>query len=179
MLLRYTSELVGKQGSGPFQRRVSEPPVFLYQRDQTNPILLEGTVLRGYQRGRQLLGCPTANLSVEPYQQLLQSLDCGIYFGWASLQKKLPVYRTVVSVGWNPVFENDQKTIEAHLMADLEDFYGQHLSLLLLGFIRREFKFPSVPALEAAIAEDKWVAEKALELEDCIVCKSEWESTLG
>jgi hypothetical protein len=84
---KYIGDLVGKQGTGPFQRFVSDPPVFLYEKNHSHPIIFEGKVLRGYQRGRQLLGCPTANLSVEPYQQLLQSLDCGIYFGWAKLEK--------------------------------------------------------------------------------------------
>eukprot|EP00871_Galdieria_phlegrea_P004209 jgi/Galph1/478/GphlegSOOS_G5165.1 len=155
---QHIGELVGKHTSGPFRKQLLRPPVFLLE-DSEKPIFLEGSVLHGYQRGGKLLDCATANISSEHYQHLLESLECGIYFGWATLNRVPPVYKAVISIGWNPVFNNTEKSIEAHLLTTFKnDFYDQHLRLLILGFIRKEAKFPSVEVLKQAIAEDKQVA---------------------
>ena len=55
-----------------------------------------------------------------------ESLKTGIYFGKALLRGA--VYNTVVSVGWNPFYKNEKKTVEAHLIAKLDDFYGEEIS---------------------------------------------------
>lgn len=34
---------------------------------------------------------------------------CGIYLGWAGLRGR--VFKMVMSVGWNPYFDNDSKTV--------------------------------------------------------------------
>eukprot|EP00166_Cyanidium_caldarium_P000149 ctg_104.g90 len=183
---QHIGELVGKHTSGPFRKQLLRPPVFLLE-DSEKPIFLEGSVLHGYQRGGKLLDCATANISSEHYQHLLESLECGIYFGWATLNRYFimlvfyypdifprvpPVYKAVISIGWNPVFNNTEKSIEAHLLTTFKnDFYDQHLRLLILGFIRKEAKFPSVEVLKQAIAEDKQVAVEALDLEVCLSWK--------
>jgi hypothetical protein len=72
------------------------------------------------------------------------SLSTGIYFGYARLGGN--IYETVVSVGWNPYYKNERKTIEAHLLARMEDFYGEKLDVLLLGYLRDEMNFESLGA---------------------------------
>lgn len=72
-------------------------------------------------------------------------LNTGIYFGFAKLHNK--IYQTVVSVGWNPFYNNTKKTIEAHLLENLEDFYGEKLTLLLYGYLRQECNFKSLGIL--------------------------------
>lgn len=65
------------------------------------PILLKGAVVRGFGRGSKELGCPTANLPIEPYRELLEtSIATGIYYGWGSIRSI--VYKMVMSIGWNP-----------------------------------------------------------------------------
>ena len=59
-----------------------------------------------------------------------ESLKTGIYYGNALLRGK--VYNTVVSVGWNPFYKNVKKTVEAHLIAQLDDFYDEEISSKLL-----------------------------------------------
>lgn len=71
----------------------------------------------------------------------------------------------VMSIGWNPYFNNTEKTIEPWLLHDFtEDFYGEELRLIIVGYIRPEANFPSLESLVAKIHEDREVAEKALDL---------------
>ncbi|EYU27900.1 hypothetical protein MIMGU_mgv1a0086242mg, partial [Erythranthe guttata] len=86
------------------------------------------------------------------------------YFGWAGLAGR-GIYKMVMSVGWNPYFNNSEKTIEPWLLHDFdEDFYGEDLRLVIVGYIRPEANFPSLESLVAKIHEDKKIAEEALEL---------------
>lgn len=71
-----------------------------------------------------------------------EDLTTGIYFGWALLSGEY--HRMVVSVGWNPYYKNERKTVEAHLFATLNDFYGETLSVLLCGYLRNERGFNSL-----------------------------------
>ena len=51
-----------------------------------------------------------ANLSTELYTTLLSEHPSGVYFGWAGLPKR-GVFKMVMSIGWNPYFNNTEKTI--------------------------------------------------------------------
>jgi FAD synthase len=115
------------------------------------PLHLKGTVVTGFGRGSKLLQIPTANIYVDPDK--LSCYEIGIYYGWATLQGE--TYKMCVSIGWNPYFKNEQKTIEAHLLHEFEqDFYGETLELDVVGFIREERDFGSLDELKAAIMED-------------------------
>lgn len=53
-----------------------------------------------------------------------------------------------MSIGWNPYFHNSDKTIETWILHDFDkDFYGEELSLAIIGYIRPEASFPSVESL--------------------------------
>jgi FAD synthase len=79
-----------------------------HERAFTDPVLLEAEVIHGFKRGSKELGIPTANLSMDNLGDAGQSLQTGIYYGWARLNGE--VYSTVVSVGWNPFYQNTTKT---------------------------------------------------------------------
>ncbi|KVH89608.1 HAD-like domain-containing protein [Cynara cardunculus var. scolymus] len=100
------------------------------------PWHIGGPVIKGYGRGSKVLGIPTANLSVEGYATVLAEHPAGVYFGWAKLSNR-GVYKMVMSLGWNPYFNNTEKTIA---------------------------NFPSLESLVAKIHEDGKIAENALEL---------------
>jgi riboflavin kinase len=53
-------------------------------------------------------------------------------------------YNSVVSVGWNPFYKNEKKTVEAHLMSRLPDFYHKTLQVTVLGYLRPETNFKSL-----------------------------------
>ncbi|KAL8032704.1 hypothetical protein ABFX02_13G113600 [Erythranthe guttata] len=128
------------------------------------PWSIGGPVIKGFGRGSKVLGIPTANLSTEAYSDVLSEHPSGVYFGWAGLAGR-GIYKMVMSVGWNPYFNNSEKTIEPWLLHDFdEDFYGEDLRLVIVGYIRPEANFPSLESLVAKIHEDKKIAEEALEL---------------
>lgn len=138
-------------------------------------IRLRGKVDQGFGRGGKKLGFPTANLPSKLFQDALEDVETGVYFGWALLEgdtkgRNHP-HKAVVNVGYSPTFEgqeNPEKIVEAHLILDPEameppDFYGETMRLQLHGYIRPEMKFPSFPALIEQIASDRDDSREALE----------------
>ncbi|XLR10682.1 hypothetical protein S83_038620, partial [Arachis hypogaea] len=72
------------------------------------------------------------------YSDLLAEHPSGIYFGWAGLSSR-GVFKMVMSIGWNPYFDNKEKTIEPWILHKFdEDFYGKELWLIIVGYIRPE-----------------------------------------
>ncbi|KAJ8504824.1 hypothetical protein OPV22_005710 [Ensete ventricosum] len=128
------------------------------------PWYIGGPVIKGFGRGSKVLGIPTANLPAENFSPILSEHTSGVYFGWAGLSTR-GIYKMVMSIGWNPYFDNTEKTIEPWLLHDFgEDFYGEELRLAIVGYIRPEANFPSLESLIARIHEDGRIAEKALDL---------------
>lgn len=119
--------------------------------DEELPFFVMGTVVKGFGRGSKDLGCPTANIASHVVERV--SLSTGIYYGFAKLYDV--VYMMSCSLGYNPQYENTRKSLEVHLLPDtLEDFYGAELSIVILGKLREELKFPSLEALKIAIQND-------------------------
>ncbi|KAL8107886.1 hypothetical protein AgCh_024334 [Apium graveolens] len=105
-----------------------------------------------------------SNISAKNYSTELSEHPSGVYFGWAKLSTR-GVYKMVMSIGWNPYFNNTEKTIEPWLLHDFdEDFYGEELDLAIVGYIRPEANFSSLESLIEKIHEDRKIAEAALEL---------------
>lgn len=60
-------------------------------------------------------------------QGALSEAVSGVYCGWASIGNSATVYKTAMSIGWNPFYKNKQKTAEPWLLHDFDtDFYGEH-----------------------------------------------------
>ena len=69
----------------------------------------------------------------------------------------------VMSVGWNPVYGNDERSAEPWLLSDFDaPFYGEEIRLVACGYVRPEARFPSLEALVARIHEDAAAARAAL-----------------
>ena len=128
------------------------------------PVRLGGPVVKGFGRGSKMLGIPTANLDVTPLKLESDALAPGIYFGWAGLWgAQGGTYPMVMSIGWNPFFDNSSKTIEPWLLRDFpDDFYDQELRLVVLGYVRPEANFTTLEALVERIHEDARVAKAML-----------------
>ncbi len=112
------------------------------------PHRVEGVVVRGFQRGRSL-GFPTANL--EPPAQTAIPAD-GIYAGWlVSLDAggtETQVWPAALSVGTNPTFGDQDRTVEAHALdRDDLDLYGTHMAVDFVTRLRATVRFDSVEAL--------------------------------
>jgi len=134
------------------------------------PLTLEGPVVRGFGRGSRLLGFPTANIPPEPYEALLADLPLGVYYGWAvvSAPGLLPPHgdtphMMAMSIGLNPSFRNEAKTIEVHLLHQFDtDFYGANLKATVIGYLRPMMQFGSLAELKQAIQSDCEHAREAL-----------------
>lgn len=127
------------------------------------PLYIGGPVIKGFGRGSKILGIPTANLSADDLSSTIAQQPCGVYMGWAGLSTR-GIYKMVMNIGWNPYFGNTKKTIEPWLLHEFEeDFYGEELRLVIVGYIRPEANFPSLEALIEKIHEDRRIAEEALD----------------
>ncbi|KRK03075.1 putative riboflavin kinase [Drosophila yakuba] len=118
------------------------------------PLFAGGEIVRGFGRGSKELGIPTANFPLEVVKSLPESLPTGAYYGWANVDNG-PVHKMVLSVGWNPFYNNKEKSVETHMLHDFNcDLYGQILKICIVGYLRPERSFDSLEALIAAIRLD-------------------------
>lgn len=54
----------------------------------------------------------------------------GIYCGFAAIGSSKTIYRMCMSIGWNPFYKNEQKTVEPWILHTFQqDFYGKLPSL--------------------------------------------------
>jgi riboflavin kinase/FMN adenylyltransferase len=109
------------------------------------PFMLEGRVVEGDKRGREL-GFPTAN--VAPDDQLVVP-GHGVYAAFAN---GVPA---AVNVGTRPTFDSALGVlIETHLIDRSEDLYGKTLRVALVDRLRGEERFEDVDDLIAQMHRD-------------------------
>lgn len=109
---------------------------------------IEGTVVQGARRGREL-GFPTANLSTE--NELLP--PHGVYATFSTIGGI--VHPGVTNVGVRPTFDGPPALgVETHLLGFAGDLYGQRQELAFVQRLRDERRFPDVDALREQIAAD-------------------------
>jgi riboflavin kinase/FMN adenylyltransferase len=112
------------------------------------PHRVEGVVIRGDQRGRQI-GFPTANLLTARYTAIPAD---GVYACWLVRGgERLPA---AVSIGTNPTFSGQERRVEAYVVDFDGDLYGERLALDFVAHLRPMLRFDGVPALVEAIEDD-------------------------
>jgi riboflavin kinase/FMN adenylyltransferase len=127
------------------------------------PHRVEGVVVRGHERGRSL-GFPTANLETPAHTAVPAD---GIYAGWlASLDsagEETERWPAAISVGTNPTFGGQDRTVEAHALdRDDLDLYGTHMAVDFVARLRATVKFESAAALVAQMHIDVGDARRLL-----------------
>lgn len=75
------------------------------------PLYVKGKVVKGFGRGSKSLGIPTANYEQSVVDKLPDQLKAGIYFGWAKVGNQGVVEKCCLSLGWNPYFKNQVKSM--------------------------------------------------------------------
>ncbi|XP_045460356.1 riboflavin kinase [Harmonia axyridis] len=126
------------------------------------PHYSSGIVVKGFGRGSKELGIPTANFPEEVVNNLPQDMETGVYYGFSQVDNG-PVYKMVMSIGWNPYYKNEKKSMETHILHKFdEDFYGKILKVVILDYIRPELNFNSLDELIDTIKSDIAIAEKNL-----------------
>ncbi|GAA1069896.1 bifunctional riboflavin kinase/FAD synthetase [Kitasatospora nipponensis] len=113
------------------------------------PHQVEGIVVRGAQRGRDL-GFPTANVDTVPHSAVPAD---GVYAGWLTADgERMPA---AISVGTNPTFDGTTRTVEAYAIDRVGlDLYGLHVAVDFLAYLRGMEKFDSIDALLDRMAVD-------------------------
>ena len=110
--------------------------------------VLDGTVMRGDQRGRTI-GFPTANLCTE--NELLP--PHGVYATTARVGDV--VYASVTNIGTRPTVDRSGRTVvETHIFDLDQDLYGRALRVGFVQRLRDERAFESLDLLRAQIDAD-------------------------
>jgi riboflavin kinase / FMN adenylyltransferase len=122
---------------------------------------IEGEVMQGDQRGRQL-GFPTANLSLQDYVEP----KFGVYAVRVEIEDGAGNIRAchdgVANIGRRPTFDKEDVTLEVHIFDFAEDIYGTIVRVSLIDFLRPEQKFDGLESLKAQIAKDSSAAREVL-----------------
>jgi riboflavin kinase / FMN adenylyltransferase len=113
------------------------------------PHRVEGIVVRGAQRGREM-GFPTANVDTPLHTAIPAD---GVYAGWLVVDgDPLPA---AISIGTNPTFDGTARTVEAYAIGrtDLE-LYGKYVAVDFLARLRGQERFDSMEALVKRMNQD-------------------------
>jgi len=122
----------------------------------TRPFAIEGVVVHGDKRGREL-GWRTANVELGPYQRPA--------FGIYAVRVRLDdgsEHDGVANVGVRPMFDPPKELLEAVLFDFDGDLYGRTIEVALRHFLRAEMKFEGVEGLKAQMDKDAAEARRLL-----------------
>jgi riboflavin kinase/FMN adenylyltransferase len=121
------------------------------------PHRLDGVVVRGDQRGRDL-GFPTANVRAESFAAVPAD---GVYAGrvvrideWGNTRTDIEPRTAAISVGTNPTFDGQHRSVEAFILDFDGDLYGQNIGVEFVHRLRGMVKFDSIGELVTQMADD-------------------------
>ncbi|MFJ6197186.1 bifunctional riboflavin kinase/FAD synthetase [Micromonospora sp. NPDC092111] len=114
------------------------------------PHRLEGVVVRGDQRGREL-GYPTANLLCHRYAAVPAD---GVYAARLVRRGQRESLAAAVSIGTNPTFSGRERRVEAYALDFTGDLYGERLALDFVAHLREQRRYDTIEPLLAQMAED-------------------------
>jgi len=120
---------------------------------------IEGEVVRGEQRGREL-GYPTANIGLDG----LHLPKLGVY----AVRFRVLTgphageYDGVASLGVRPMFGDNTPNLETYVFDFRGDLYGARVSVALVDYLRPEEKFDSLEALVSQMDADSAEARRVL-----------------
>lgn len=124
---------------------------------------INGVVIKGTGRGKQLLNIATANLST---QNELVPAD-GVYAVKVTLfENGINTYDAVANIGNNPTFGNTQKSYEVHIFDFETDILGKEVRLHFIKRIRDEMRFENINGLRDQILKDIDLSKEILSRQD-------------
>ena len=114
------------------------------------PYTLSAEVIPGKKIGRTI-GFPTANLKViDPHKMIPGNGVYAVEVTWQDQRKW-----AMANIGTNPTVDGIEQHIEAHILDENIDLYGQEITLHFVERLRSEQKFDSLDALKSQLALDK------------------------
>lgn len=117
-------------------------------------------VVRGAGRGGRELGYPTANMY---FPDTVAVPADGVYAGWFEVSDDGQIdgdmepgvkYPTAISVGTNPTFGDEQRSVESFILDREADLYGRTAVVTFVRHLRGMERFSDVDQLLAAIGKD-------------------------
>ncbi|WP_080794522.1 bifunctional riboflavin kinase/FAD synthetase [Corynebacterium pacaense] len=137
---------------------------------------VRGEVVRGAGRGGKELGYPTANLY---FPESVALPADGVYAGWFTITDDRAIdrdisrdidgdmvpgirYPSAISVGTNPTFGDERRSVEAFVIDRDADLYGHHVMVEFVGHLREMVRFNGVRDLLDAMARDVSKAREIL-----------------
>lgn len=130
---------------------------------------VSGPVVRGAGRGGKELGFPTAN---QYFHDTVALPGDGVYAGWLTIiPTDAPVsgnmepgvaYAAAISVGTNPTFGDEQRSVESFVLDRDADLYGHDVQVEFVDHVRNMEKFESVEKLLEVMAQDVVKTRKIL-----------------
>jgi riboflavin kinase/FMN adenylyltransferase len=120
-----------------------------------HPFLIEGEVVGGAKRGREL-GFPTANIVPDHSCRLKH----GIYA--VTINVDGVTYGGVASFGRRPTFDDGPALLEIYLFDFDGDLYGKMVEVAFVDFLRGEEKFDTAEALTEQMRKDAARAREML-----------------
>ncbi len=117
---------------------------------------IRGLVIKGRDRGGKLLGIPTANINLQ--DELCPKT--GIYAVTVEYHNRL--YKGVANIGYSPTFNDNEFTVEVHLLDFAENIYGEKIRVNFIERIRDEKKFADISELKDQINRDIKTADTIL-----------------
>lgn len=117
-------------------------------------------ITRGAGRGGKELGFPTAN---QYFPDSVALPADGVYAGWFTVVSQAPIegdmqpqvcYPAAISVGHNPTFGDERRSVESYILGRNADLYGHTAKVEFVDYVRDVEKFNSVPELLEAIEAD-------------------------
>ena len=113
-------------------------------------------MVKGRDRGGKLLGIPTANINLQ--DELCPKT--GIYA--VTVEYNDRIYKGVANIGYSPTFEDNEFTVEVHLLDFAENIYDEKIRVNFIERIRDEKKFADIAELKEQIHQDIKTAQKIL-----------------
>ena len=110
---------------------------------------LTGTVAQGKHQGHGL-GFPTAN--IEPWKRKALP-KYGVYI--CRLETSDEMLPAVANIGIQPTMPSGKVTVEAHILKEAPELYGQKVRLTLMEMLREEKRFDSPQMLKEQIERDR------------------------
>jgi len=117
---------------------------------------VRGSVTHGRNRGGKLLGFPTANITLSDELKPAE----GVYAVIVEYEHTL--YDAVANIGYCPTFDDNQYTIEVHILDFSKDIYGEAIKVNFIKRLRGEMKFKTPQDLMNQIQTDIQTAREIL-----------------
>lgn len=145
-----------KIGSNRIRRLIMEGDVRKANKLLDRPHMIEGTVVHGVNRGKNM-GFPTINF--ETVFELIP--HNGVYVTEVEFDGKR--WPSVTNIGFNPTFDGKKLLVETHILGYTGDLYGRDIIIYFHDRIREEKKFKGMDELRTQITADVERAKRYFE----------------